>query len=134
MPYRFSQRVLLLAPLLIITFLEGCDTRRASADADKETATSTETSPDKAPTSTTQVVIDHFAYTPATLTVSAGTKVTWVNRDDVPHTVTSSKKPHILDSPPLDTDEQFSFEFKTPGTYDYYCTLHPKMKAQIIVK
>jgi plastocyanin len=130
----YSQRALMLAPLLIITLLEGCDTRRANAEADKETATSTETSTDKGPTSTTQIVIDHFAYAPATLTISAGTKVTWVNHDDVPHTVTSSKKPHLLDSPPLDTDDQYSFEFKTPGICDYYCTLHPKMKAQIIVK
>ena len=132
MLFRFSQSAVVLVSLLLTAFVGGCDTRRASADADKEAQGALEASPDKAPTS--QVIIDHFAYTPATLTVSAGTKVAWVNHDDVPHTVTSSKKPHILDSPPLDTDDTFSFEFKTPGTYDYYCTLHPKMKAQITVK
>jgi plastocyanin len=80
------------------------------------------------------VVIDNFTYAPASLTVAVGTKVTWVNHDDVPHTVTSPSKPRTLDSPTLDTDDKFSFEFKTAGTYDYFCAVHPKMTGQIIVK
>jgi plastocyanin len=81
-----------------------------------------------------QVVIDNFTYSPATLTVAAGTKVTWVNHDDVPHTVTSPSKPRVLESASLDTDDSFTFEFKKPGTYDYYCAVHPKMTGKIIVK
>jgi plastocyanin len=81
-----------------------------------------------------QVVIDNFTYSPVSLTVSPGTKVTFVNHDDVPHTVTSPSKPRILDSPTLDTDDKFTFEFKTPGTYDYFCAVHPKMTGKIIVK
>jgi plastocyanin len=79
-----------------------------------------------------QVVIENFSFVPATLTVKAGTRVTWVNRDDVPHTATDTDK--RFNSKALDTDEQFSFTFSQPGTYNYYCALHPKMTAQIIVK
>lgn len=79
-----------------------------------------------------QVVIENFSFVPATLTVKAGTKVTWVNRDDVPHTATDTDK--RFNSKTLDSDEQFSFTFSDPGTYNYYCALHPKMTGQIIVK
>jgi plastocyanin len=79
-----------------------------------------------------QVVIENFSFVPATLTIKAGTKVTWVNRDDVPHTATDSDK--RFNSKTLDTDDQFSFTFSEPGTYNYYCGLHPKMTGQIIVK
>jgi plastocyanin len=81
-----------------------------------------------------KVFIDQFAYDPPTLTVAAGTKVTWVNRDDVPHTATSSERPRRFASPALDTDEQFSHVFTAPGTYRYFCAVHPKMEGQIIVK
>ena len=81
-----------------------------------------------------EVTIDNFAYSPQTLTVPRGTRVTWVNHDDVPHTVTSTAKPKLFDSGAMDTDDQFSHVFKTPGTYDYFCAVHPKMTAQIIVK
>jgi plastocyanin len=82
----------------------------------------------------TDVVIDNFTFAPPKLTIKAGTKVTWVNHDDVPHTATSSVKPRAFDSGTLDTDAKFSFVFTTPGTYDYFCAVHPKMTAQIIVK
>lgn len=82
----------------------------------------------------TEVVIDNFTFDPAKLTIKAGTKVTWTNHDDVPHTATSSVKPRAFDSGTLDTDEKFSYVFTTPGTYDYFCAVHPKMTAQIIVK
>jgi plastocyanin len=81
-----------------------------------------------------RVVIDNFAYSPREITVAAGTRVTWVNHDDVPHTVTSSAKPRALDSKALDTDDTFSFVFKSPGTYDYFCAVHPHMTAKVIVK
>ena len=79
-----------------------------------------------------QVVIENFSFVPATLTVKAGTKVTWVNRDDVPHTATATDK--RFNSKTLDTDDQFDFIFSEPGTYNYFCALHPKMTGQIIVK
>jgi plastocyanin len=81
-----------------------------------------------------QVTIDNFAFNPQTLTVSVGTKVTWINRDDVPHTATSSVKPRVFDSKALDTDDKFSFVFTAPGTYKYFCAVHPHMTAEIVVK
>ena len=83
-------------------------------------------------TNSVQVTIDNFNFTPPTLTVSAGTKVTWVNKDDVPHTVTSDDK--LFGSRALDTDDKFSFTFQAPGTYPYYCSVHPRMTGKVIVK
>jgi plastocyanin len=82
----------------------------------------------------TQVVIDNFAFSPREITVAPGTRVTWVNHDDVPHTATSSVKPRAFDSGALDTDGTFSFVFKAPGTYDYFCAVHPHMTGKVIVK
>jgi plastocyanin len=81
---------------------------------------------------TLQIKIDNFSFLPASVTVRVGTKVTWTNRDDMPHTVTSTDK--RLASPLLDTDQTFSYTFTAPGTYAYYCGIHPKMTAQITVK
>ncbi len=78
------------------------------------------------------VKIDNFSFTPQTLTVHPGTTVTWVNKDDVPHTVTSTNKK--FKSRALDTDERFSFTFSAPGTYEYFCSVHPKMTGKIVVQ
>ena len=78
------------------------------------------------------VRIDNFSFTPQTLTVHAGTKVTWINKDDVPHTVTSNDK--TFKSGVLDTDGQFSYTFSTPGTNGYFCSVHPHMTGKIIVR
>jgi Icc protein len=84
------------------------------------------------PANKNEVKIDNFNFAPATLTVPAGTRITWVNRDDVPHNVISTDKKFA--SPVLDTDEQFSYEFKDPGTYLYYCSIHPKMTGKVVVQ
>jgi len=81
---------------------------------------------------TNEIVIQNFAFEPSTLTVKAGTKVTWVNRDDEPHTATATDK--RFNSKTLENGDRFSTEFNEPGTYKYYCALHPKMTGQIIVK
>ena len=80
-----------------------------------------------------QITIDNFSFAPATLTVSPGTEVTWVNHDDIPHTVVSDDKA-TFKSRALDTDEKFSFTFTKPGTYTYFCSLHPKMTAKVVVQ
>jgi plastocyanin len=82
--------------------------------------------------STNEVVIQNFAFEPATLTVKVGTKVTWVNRDDEPHTATATDK--RFSSKALENGDRFTTEFNQPGIYKYYCALHPKMTGQIIVK
>jgi plastocyanin len=79
-----------------------------------------------------QITIDNFTFSPSALTVAAGTTVTWINHDDVPHTVTAQD--HTFTSSGLDTDDHFSHQFTIPGTYTYYCTIHPKMTATIIVR
>ena len=79
-----------------------------------------------------QVVVENFSFQPGTLTVKAGTTVTWVNHDDEPHTVNENNK--TFKSGTLDTDAKFSYKFTSPGTYSYFCSLHPRMTGQIIVK
>ena len=81
---------------------------------------------------TAEVKIDNFSFTPQEITVAVGTKVTWVNRDDIPHTVVSTEEK--FKSKALDTDDQYSFTFDKAGTYDYFCSIHPKMTAKVIVK
>jgi plastocyanin len=78
------------------------------------------------------VKIDNFTFTPKTVTVKAGTTVTWTNQDDEAHTVTSTTKQ--FKSKPLDTGNNFSFTFTTPGSYQYFCSLHPFMTGTIVVE
>ncbi len=78
------------------------------------------------------VNIDNFSFSSMTLSVPAGTTVTWTNKDDVPHNVVSTDK--LFASPVLDTDEKFSYTFTKPGTYAYYCSIHPKMTAKVVVE
>jgi plastocyanin len=79
----------------------------------------------------TAVKIDNFAFTPASLTVKPGTKVTFVNHDDIPHSIVCVALK--MRSKALDTDQSFEFTFATAGDFDYFCGLHPHMKGKIIV-
>jgi 3',5'-cyclic-AMP phosphodiesterase len=78
-----------------------------------------------------EVKIDNFAFTPKTLSVSPGTTVTWTNQDDVPHNIVSTDKKFI--STVLDTDQKFSFTFDTPGSFPYFCKIHPMMTGTVQV-
>ena len=88
------------------------------------TATGTDAGP--------QVMIDNFVYSPVPLTVKVGTTVTWINHDDIPHTVDSTQGK--FKSAALDTDEKFEFHFTEAGEYPFYCRVHPKMTGKIIVQ
>src|SRR6202043_245369 len=81
---------------------------------------------------TTEVKIDNFSFGPAELKVTVGTTVTWTNHDDIPHTAVSTDK--MFKSKVLDTDEKFSFTFSKPGTYEYFCSIHPKMTGKVVVQ
>jgi len=81
----------------------------------------------------TEIKIDNFSFAPQTVTVAAGTQVTWTNQDDIPHTVVSEDKT-TFKSHALDTGEKFSFTFTTPGTYTYFCSIHTKMTAKVVVQ
>ena len=76
-------------------------------------------------------------YTPSKIVIKQGDSVTWVNEDIAFHSVTSGyydEPSEIFDSDYLDPEESFTFIFENIGTYDYFCTLHPWMKGQVIVE
>jgi plastocyanin len=79
------------------------------------------------------VAIGNFSFQPATLTVAAGSKVVWANRDEEPHVVVSAGA-QFPSSPALDTDDSYTAVFAMPGTYSYFCSIHPHMVGTIIVK
>jgi plastocyanin len=107
------------AALLVLLLLSGGTGRSFSTAAQQQLAVK-------------EITIDNFSFGPMELTIPAGTQVTWINKDDVPHTVVSVDKK--FKSKALDTDDKFSFTFQNPGTYEYFCSVHPKMTAKIIVK
>jgi plastocyanin len=80
-----------------------------------------------------QIVIKDFHFSPEILTVKSGEKVTWINRDEEPHTVVSVEK-QFKKSSALDTDQEFSITAGTPGRYTYFCSVHPKMTGTIVVE
>jgi amicyanin len=81
----------------------------------------------------TAVSIDNFTFTPQTLTVKAGTTVTWTNNDDIPHGIAATNNA-FTKSKALDTDDSYSFTFTTPGTYQYFCYVHPHMTGTVVVE
>jgi plastocyanin len=80
-----------------------------------------------------KIEIKDFAFTPQILTVKSGEKITWINRDEEPHTVVSIEK-QFKKSTALDTDQEFTIIAGPPGTYTYFCSVHPKMTGTIIVE
>jgi plastocyanin len=81
----------------------------------------------------TRIEIKDFAFNPQTLTVKSGEKITWINRDEEPHTVVSVGK-QFKKSTALDTDQEFTITAGAPGTYTYFCSVHPKMTGTIVVE
>ena len=80
-----------------------------------------------------KIEIKDFAFNPQTITVKSGEKITWINRDEEPHTIVSVEK-QFKKSSALDTDQEFSIIAGAPGTYEYFCSVHPKMTGTIVVK
>lgn len=113
-----------LASLMMIAVLRLAGlpnvTAAAAAENDQPSATAS------------AVKIDNFSFGPQTITVPVGATVTWTNRDDIPHTAVSTDG--VFKSKVMDTDEKFSYTFTKAGTYAYYCTIHPKMTGQVVVK
>jgi len=81
----------------------------------------------------TEVVIGNYSFSPKTLTVPVGATVTWTNHDKVPHLVTTANN-QFQKSPVLKAGQSFSNTFATAGTYSYFCSIHPRMTGNIIVK
>jgi amicyanin len=84
-----------------------------------------------APQVGTAVSISNFKFNPATLTVPVGATVTWTNQDEEPHTVAG--KDGSFHSPGMDTHGTYSFTFTAPGSYDYFCSIHPFMTGTVVV-
>jgi plastocyanin len=78
------------------------------------------------------IEIKDFAFNPQTITVKSGQTITWINRDEEPHTVVSVEK-QFKKSSALDTDQTFTITAGAPGTYTYFCSVHPKMTGTIVV-
>ena len=90
------------------------------------------TANDQTSAANAEVKIDNFVFGPETITVPVGATVTWTNKDDIPHTTVSTDG--VFKSKVMDTDEKFSHTFDKPGTYPYYCTIHPKMTGKVVVQ
>ena len=86
------------------------------------------------PVATQTVEIVDFEFVPAVIRVTVGTTVTWINRDRAAHTATSTNPSGVFDSGSLAQDERFEFEFTAPGTYEYFCSIHPWMTGKVIVE
>jgi plastocyanin len=88
---------------------------------------------DSTSTKQDRIEIKDFAFNPQTITVKSGEKVTWINRDEEPHTIVSVGK-QFKKSTALDTDQEFTITAGAPGTYNYFCSVHPKMTGTIVVE
>jgi len=82
--------------------------------------------------SSPRVSIRAFKFVPAQLTVPVGATVTWTNGDEEAHTVTATDRAYT--SSGLDRQESYAHRFTAPGTYTYFCALHPHMTATVVVK
>ena len=80
------------------------------------------------------VMMEGYAYSPSTLTVRVGDTVTWTNHDQAPHDVVTTSAPVAIRSSMLSHGQSWSYTFTTAGTYSYYCSVHPDMRAQIVVQ
>ena len=109
--------VVMLAMIAMLLLFAGSSRVRAS---------------DQPSTANVAIKIDNFVFGPQAITVPAGTTVTWTNNDDIPHTAVSTDG--VFKSKVMDTDEKFSYTFTKAGTYSYYCSVHPKMTGQVVVK
>lgn len=116
-----SRRLAVLAlhlGLLALPAISACRTPARAGDALASGAQAT-------------VTIDNFTFSPRRLTIAPGTTVTWVNHDDIPHTVVEENR--AFRSRALDTDDRFSFTFTRAGDFSYFCSLHPRMTGRITV-
>jgi plastocyanin len=117
---RKNKKAVLLTVLVVLNFClaaRGNETTNGAAVVDNKN----------------KIEIKDFAFNPQTLKVKSGEKITWINRDEEPHTVVSVEK-QFKKSNALDTDQEFSITAGEPGTYTYFCSVHPKMTGTIVVE
>jgi plastocyanin len=112
----FLSSLALMLPLALATVLVLHPTRAKSEDK----------------ASALEVRVDNFTFGPDTLTVPVNSTVTWINKDDLPHTIASTDG--VFKSKALDTEDKYSYTFTKAGTYAYFCSIHPKMVGKIVVQ
>jgi plastocyanin len=112
----------LAVPVMIVVALLSAGSGAVKANTQHE----------QGPAKSAEITIDNFSFAPGTFTVAVGTTVTWINHDDIPHTVVSTDG--VFKSKVMDTDEKFSYTFTKAGTYPYFCSVHPKMTGTIVVQ
>jgi len=120
------KRLICFAAVLMVAVLAGCAERGAQSDAQPGAK------PAGGNAAPVAVSIDNFTFKPDVVTIPAGGKITWTNRDDVPHTIKSNDG--SFTSAALDTDQTYTRVFAAPGEYAYFCSIHPHMTARVIVK
>jgi plastocyanin len=111
------KRVFIIGLLLIVIAISGCYRQKTTTQ----------------PITSNTVEIKGFAFNPATITVSKGTTVAWVNNNGAPHTITTTIAPVDFDSGRRNKGDTFNQTFNTAGTYEYFCSIHPNMKGKVIV-
>lgn len=116
--------IVISSAVLLALVITGCGQQATN------TNTSTATNNTNSATTANAVTIQNFAFNPATLTVKAGTTVTWTNLDSTIHRIKST----AFNSSDLNQGNTFQFQFNTAGTYDYSCAIHPSMTGKIIVE
>jgi plastocyanin len=118
---------------MLVTILAPGTVTSVSASSGRPSGGATQVSTSqKTSTESPEIQIDNFTFAPGSIIVKAGTQVTWINHDDIPHTVDSTDGK--FRSGALDTDDKFEFRFAQPGEYPFYCRIHPKMTGKIVVQ
>ena len=125
--FKFRMVLKALFLLLFLGIMTGCTKSSLTGD----TGAINNNNNGNSASGTKEILIQGNAYSPATLTVNAGTTVTWTNKDAVDHTVTSDTK--LFDSGNISSNGTFSYKFSTAGTYNYHCTIHQEMTGTVIV-
>lgn len=121
-----------VAVVAVALVVAGCSTSQPTAGPhDGMPMASMSITAPAAPAGGDQVVIDGFAFAPATLTVKVGSSVTWTNRDEEPHTVAATDG--AFHSPGMGTGATYSHTFAAAGTFDYVCSIHPMMHGTVVV-
>ena len=124
------------APLALLVGLAACGSSSAQVVTSRptaKTAAATATAaPAQASATAKRVSIKNFEFSPKTLTVAKGTKVTWTNKDSANHTVTFKKGPGDLGN--LNHNRSASATFTKTGRFTYVCQYHPNMHGTVIVK
>jgi plastocyanin len=131
MMHRFRTSLVIPAAAAGIALLGGCGGLPTASAPEAPAPPPAAVSVQDAPVATDTVEIQNFAFSPAIVTVKAGTTVTWTNRDQDPHTATAMSGP--FHSPTLNNGESYHYTFTTPGRFEYLCTIHPFMTATVVV-